>query len=735
MNYTFKLSRRLARFKAASVLAASLFTLSCAADGPNEPGSPTDPTRVSISPETVTLGINQSTQFEASMDSSTSSPLSFSKGTKGRGRNAVVDLTVSPNTYTLAEGSAASFTAVGTLRDGSVSAPSVTWTATGGTIDASGKYTAGPISGNYSVSAKASNGVADTAIVILAETTPTATDISLSPTSTSLPAGGSKQFTAVGKASDGATVPVSPKYAATGGTVSSTGMYKAGQTPGAYRIIATDTVSSLADTSAVTITGIGATLQSVVLIPATASVAQGAKQQFSASGKMSDGSSVPLFPSFAATGGSISSSGEYTAGSTAGTYRVIAADTVSGNADTSSVTITASPATLQAVVLTPATASLAAGATQQFTASGKMSDGSTSAVTVTWSAAGGTISSAGFYTAGQTAGTFGVIAKQSGGSLADTATVTVTAPTTPPPPTASASCPSTGYTRLVEVNTAPELTAAVNGALAGDQIRLAPGNYNFSDAVRLTRSGTAANRITLCGPRTAIVNAYVWTQASYWHVLGFRITGQGPYTNKVWGVYQNMGGNNIYESLEVDHQNQEGIEIHDGPSYNNVIRYNYIHDTGRVRANRGEGIYLGNGDTVDQIVDNTWVHHNTIVNVPGEGIEVKAGTSGQIIEFNTITNAGYGGGVGSDVPIQIRGNNNIVRDNTIIGSPRYSIENFADTPTGGMNNLYERNTASGAGNNKMFSFGTNAGSPLTGNVVKCSNVAVAPMVLNVTCKQ
>jgi hypothetical protein len=86
------------------------------------------------------------------------------------------------------------------------------------------------------------------------------------------------------------------------------------------------------------------------------------------------------------------------------------------------------------VVLTPDTASLAAGATQQFTASGKMSDGSTSPVTLAWSATGGTISSTGLYTAGQMAGTFQAIATQSGGALADTATVTVTTPESEPAP-------------------------------------------------------------------------------------------------------------------------------------------------------------------------------------------------------------------------------------------------------------------------------------------------------------
>ncbi len=94
------------------------------------------------------------------------------------------------------------------------------------------------------------------------------------------------------------------------------------------------------------------------------------------------------------------------------------------------MTVTVTPPVLQAVVLTPATASVAAGAQQQFSVAGQWSDGSTTAPAVSYAATGGTVNANGRYTAGTTAGTFRVIATQQGGSLADTSTVTVTV--TPP---------------------------------------------------------------------------------------------------------------------------------------------------------------------------------------------------------------------------------------------------------------------------------------------------------------
>ena len=151
---------------------------------------------------------------------------------------------------------------------------------------------------------------------------------------------------------------------------------------------------------------------------------------------MSDGSTAAVAVTWSATGGTVSTSGLYKAGTTAGSYRVIAVQQGGTKADTSAITVTTTA--LSSVVLTPATATVAAGATQQLTAQGKMSDGSTAAVAVTWSATGGTVSTSGLYKAGTTAGSYRVIAVQQGGTKADTSAITVTTTATAPtPPPAS----------------------------------------------------------------------------------------------------------------------------------------------------------------------------------------------------------------------------------------------------------------------------------------------------------
>ena len=91
------------------------------------------------------------------------------------------------------------------------------------------------------------------------------------------------------------------------------------------------------------------------------------------------------------------------------------------------------PAVLQSISLTPSSTTLETGATRQFAVSFAWSDGSATTAPVTFTATGGSVSASGLYTAGASAGTFRVIARHTGGTRADTSSVTITA--APPPPT------------------------------------------------------------------------------------------------------------------------------------------------------------------------------------------------------------------------------------------------------------------------------------------------------------
>lgn len=335
-------------------------------------------------------------------------------------------LTLSPSTTTLASGASQQFTVAGIWSDGTTSAPAVMYSAAGGTISASGLYTAGTTPGTFRVVATQQGGTkVDTAVVTITAAPPTLTQMVLSPAALSLTTGSTGQFSVTGTWSDGTTTAPAVTYSATGGSISASGLYTAGTTPGSFRVIASRQGGTKVDSAVVTITALPPTLTQMVLNPASLSLAVGATGQFSVTGTWSDGTSTAPAVTYSATGGTITPTGLYTAGTTAGTFRVIATQQGGTKVDTAAVTIIALPATLTQMVLSPASLSLATGATGQFSVTGTWSDGTTTAPAVTYSATGGSINANGLYTAGATAGTYRVIAMQQGGARADTSTVVV----------------------------------------------------------------------------------------------------------------------------------------------------------------------------------------------------------------------------------------------------------------------------------------------------------------------
>lgn len=101
--------------------------------------------------------------------------------------------------------------------------------------------------------------------------------------------------------------------------------------------------------------------------------------------------------------------------------------------------------TLTGLILTPPSVSLEPSGTQQFTVAATWSDGGTTVPPVTYSATSGTVSPSGLYTAGSTAGSFRVIVQHTGGTLADTSAVTISAPPPPGPLANECASPRAGW--------------------------------------------------------------------------------------------------------------------------------------------------------------------------------------------------------------------------------------------------------------------------------------------------
>jgi outer membrane protein OmpA-like peptidoglycan-associated protein len=175
--------------------------------------------------------------------------------------------------------------------------------------------------------------------------------------------------------------------------------------------------------------GYHASLASIQVSPDT-SVAARATQQFTAEGRDARGALFAITPtwSVAASGGTISNAGLFTAGPTAGTFLNTVKATDGNISGSASVVVTTPSPVLASITVTPAGPdSLPATTTRQFLAQGKDSAGNSFAFTPTWSivAGGGTITTAGLFTAGTVPGVFTNTVKASSGTVAGYATVTV----------------------------------------------------------------------------------------------------------------------------------------------------------------------------------------------------------------------------------------------------------------------------------------------------------------------
>jgi len=393
MTYKHKLARRLA-ISRKLVMVPVLLLLAACADEATAPdtGSPQRPELTALVPAAVTIQTNQRVRFH------------------GRTTGGMEVLS------------------------------QLTWRSNGGSITPDGVFSAA-VAGTYKVvgHGRGRGQRPDTSTVVVVPPPANVIGIKITPDPAWVVAGATRTFTAAALQSDGSSVPVGVTWEATGGAIDAGGDYQAGPTPGTFTIVATAVDGGLADTAQVTITSPGTTptLAQVIVKPSSYALSTGSTKQFRAYGRNTLGDSVPVQAAFSATGGTISGTGVYAAGTAPGTYRVIAA--ASGLADTAAVTLSSPTPTLIGVVLKPASYSLTTGTTKQFSAYGRNSVGDSVAVQVSFSATGGTITSSGLYTAGGSSGSYRVIA--STGTLADTAAVTLaSAPVPAPPPSA----PTTG---------------------------------------------------------------------------------------------------------------------------------------------------------------------------------------------------------------------------------------------------------------------------------------------------
>jgi hypothetical protein len=238
----------------------------------------------------------------------------------------VATLAVNPPATSLPPGATQQFS------ESDSASSSVTWSATGGTISNTGLYTAGSATGTFAVTAKDSAGNTSTASMVIA---PVHTVTIENPKN-----GSTVSSPVLVRATYANTVVASYMKVwvdhVAGLVIHNTNTFVTSLylAPGPHliEVQAKDATTGTVYTTPTNTTVSGASGGAVTVTPSSVTLKPGATQQFTAS----DSAGLPV--TWSATGGTITTSGLYTAGATTGAFTVTATDS-SSNKGTASVTI------------------------------------------------------------------------------------------------------------------------------------------------------------------------------------------------------------------------------------------------------------------------------------------------------------------------------------------------------------------------------------------------------------
>jgi hypothetical protein len=348
----------------------------------------------------------------------------------------LVSIAVTPANPSIALGTSQQLVATGTYTDGSTQTltAGVTWTSAASnvaTVSNQGLVTSSSL-GSANMTAALGSVSGSTLVTV----TPAAlVSIAVTPAIPSIPLGTTQQFTATGTYTDQSNqnISTSVQWTSSNPTIATisnaAGTQGLATSAGSGSSLITATSGSLSGGTMLSVT---ATLTSLTVSPANSLLALGTTEQLSASGTFTDGTTQDLTNSVTWTSSDTEIANISSAGLATGLMTGPATISASSASISGTATVTVSPAVLLSISVSPPNASIALNSSQQFTATGAYSDGSSQDLSaeVSWassSAVVATISDSvptmGLAT-GITAGT--TIITATSGAITGSASLTVT---------------------------------------------------------------------------------------------------------------------------------------------------------------------------------------------------------------------------------------------------------------------------------------------------------------------
>jgi hypothetical protein len=318
----------------------------------------------------------------------------------------LVSLEVWPAAPSVANGLQQQFTATGLYSDNSSRdmTAEVTWASSDGAVaavsnaaDSRGLATTAS-AGSTTVSASSGEVHGEATFTV---TGATLVSIEVSPAVPSISNGSTQQFSATGLYTDDSTLDLTDQvtWSSSEGAVATLSNAAGSRGLATSTAVGDTTVSASTDgvTGATTLTVTASVLVAIDVAPATPSVANGLTQQFTATGNYTDSSTQDITASvtWASSDTAVAtvSNAAVTKGlaSTGGLGTTTVSATSGGMSGAATLTVT--DATLVSIEVTPSAPSVTSGLTQQFSATGTYTDGTTQDLTaaVTWASSDGAV--------------------------------------------------------------------------------------------------------------------------------------------------------------------------------------------------------------------------------------------------------------------------------------------------------------------------------------------------------
>ena len=420
-----------------------------------------------------------------------------------------VAISVSPITTSLITSATQQFTASITGTTNTTS----TWAVQelgGGTVNSVGLYTAPLTVGTFHVVVTSAADTTKTATATVTVTIPPVVQVVVTPTTYGIYTSTTQQLTATVTGTTDTSVAWTVTEGTTCGSVTNTGLFTASTTSNVCHVVATsnaDTTKSA--TSVITVSIPPPPQVTVTSSPTTATIYIGSTQQLTATVTNATDTSVVWSVTEGTTCGLVTSSGLFTASTTANVCHVVATSNVDTTKSATSVITVVVPPSVS-VTLSPVSSTIYTSYTQQLTATVTNATDTSVVWSVTEGTTCGLVTSSGLFTASTTANVCHVVAT-SNADTTKSATSVITVVTTPPVSTMAMPHISVGKPAFANKGTASLLT---------DGAYRAPNAWTFSGCSVTTPCWGAVN--VGVGPSKMLVD---WSYQD----------GTGGFDTQAWG--------------------------------------------------------------------------------------------------------------------------------------------------------------------------------------------------------